>query len=159
MRDTVIAGVGMTSFGKFVDRSYASLTGEAIGAALRDSNAQASEIQQVYYSNSTAGLIYGQESVRGQHAVRGSGLDGVPLINVENACASGATALKQAWLSVASGQVDIAGLAQIVELADQLRGRCGTRQIEDARIGLAENAGGYIRPDAAAAAVVILSRM
>ena len=108
MRDTVIAGVGMTSFGKFMDRSYASLTREAVSAALRDCNAQASEIQQVYYSNSTAGLIYGQESVRGQHAVRGSGLDGIPLINVENACASGATALNQAWLSVASGQVDIA---------------------------------------------------
>lgn len=108
MRDTVIAGVGMTSFGKFIDRSFASLTSEAVSCALRDSNAQASDVQQVYYSNSTAGIIYGQESVRGQHAVRGSGLDGVPLINVENACASGATALNQAWLSVASGQVDVA---------------------------------------------------
>ncbi len=108
MRDTVIAGVGMTNFGKFIDRSFASLTAEAVAAALSDSNAQASEIQQVYYSNSTAGLIYGQESVRGQHAVRGTGLDGVPLINVENACASGSTALNLAWLSVASGQVDVA---------------------------------------------------
>jgi acetyl-CoA acetyltransferase len=108
MRETVIAGVGMTSFGKFVDRSYASLTGEAISAALCDSNAQPPDVQQVYYSNSTAGIIYGQESVRGQHAIRGSGLDGVPLINVENACASGATALNQAWLSVASGHVDVA---------------------------------------------------
>lgn len=42
MRDTVIAGVGMTSFGKFIDRSFASLTSEAVSCALRDSNAQAS---------------------------------------------------------------------------------------------------------------------
>ena len=42
MRDTVIAGVGMTSFGKFIDRSFASLTSEAVSCAVwRDSNAQA----------------------------------------------------------------------------------------------------------------------
>jgi acetyl-CoA acetyltransferase len=48
------------------------------------------------------------------------------------------------------------GLAQIVELADQLRGRCGPRQVEGARIALAENAGGYMGPDAAVATVTIL---
>ncbi|TKG60620.1 thiolase family protein [Prauserella endophytica] len=53
-------------------------------------------------------LQQGQESSRGQHAVRDAGLSGIPLINVENACASGSTALDQAWLSVASGQVEIA---------------------------------------------------
>jgi acetyl-CoA acetyltransferase len=48
------------------------------------------------------------------------------------------------------------GLAQLVELADQLRGRCGPRQVEGARIALAENAGGYMGPDAAVATVTIL---
>ncbi|MFA5710400.1 MAG: thiolase family protein, partial [Mycolicibacterium sp.] len=50
------------------------------------------------------------------------------------------------------------GLAQIVELTDQLRGRAGARQVPGARIALAENAGGYLGPDAAVATVTILSR-
>ena len=108
MRDVVIAGVGMTPFGKFPDRSYASLVAEATRQALGDAGAPAGDVQFVYYSNTAAGLMTGQESVRGQHAVRGTGLEGVPLINVENACASGSTALNQAWLAVASGQVDVA---------------------------------------------------
>ena len=48
------------------------------------------------------------------------------------------------------------GAAQLVELADQLRGRSGARQRDDARFGLAENAGGWIGADAAAACVTIL---
>ena len=48
------------------------------------------------------------------------------------------------------------GAAQLVELADQLRGRAGSRQVPGARIGLAENGGGWIGNDAAAAVVTIL---
>jgi acetyl-CoA acetyltransferase len=108
MRDVVVAGVGMTRFGRFLDRTFASLVTEATGAALADAGAATDDVGFVYYSNSGAGLIQGQESVRGQHAVRGSGLEGIPLINVENACASGSTAVNQAWLAVAAGQVDVA---------------------------------------------------
>jgi acetyl-CoA acetyltransferase len=49
------------------------------------------------------------------------------------------------------------GCAQIVELVDQLRGRCGPRQVSDARIALAENGGGSIGDEAAAAVVTVLS--
>ncbi len=49
------------------------------------------------------------------------------------------------------------GCAQLVELADQLRGRCGPRQVAGASVGLAQNAGGYVGGDAAAAVVTILS--
>jgi acetyl-CoA acetyltransferase len=49
------------------------------------------------------------------------------------------------------------GLAQVVELADQLRGRCGDRQVPNARVALAENAGGYIGPDAAVASITVLT--
>ena len=49
------------------------------------------------------------------------------------------------------------GCAQIVELADQLRGRCGARQVTGAAVALAENAGGYLGPDNAATTVTILS--
>ena len=47
--------------------------------------------------------------------------------------------------------IGASGLAQIVELTEQLRGRCGERQVDGARIAVAENAGGYMGPDAAVA--------
>jgi acetyl-CoA acetyltransferase len=108
MRDVVIAGVGSTRFGRHLDRTFTSLVGEAVTSALGDAGAQAGDAGLVVYGNSGAGVVQGQESVRGQHAVRGSGLDGVPLVNVENACATGSTAVNQAWLAVAAGQVDVA---------------------------------------------------
>lgn len=108
MRDVVIAGVGMTTFGRHPDRSFDSLVSEATTQAFRDAGCRTADVGMVYYANTGAGLIQGQESVRGQHAVRGAGLSGIPLINVENACASGSTALNQAWMAVASGHVDVA---------------------------------------------------
>ncbi|TCK27538.1 thiolase family protein [Pseudonocardia endophytica] len=108
MRDVVIAGVGSTRFGRHLDRTYGSLVSEAVTTALGDAGASAGDAGLVVYGNSGAGVVYGQESVRGQHAVRGTGLDGIPLVNVENACATGSTAVNQAWLAVAAGQVDVA---------------------------------------------------
>ncbi len=54
--------------------------------------------------------------------------------------------------------VGATGIAQIVELTEQLQGRSGDRQVEGARIGLAHNGGGNIGIDAAAMCVTILSR-
>jgi acetyl-CoA acetyltransferase len=108
MREVVIAGAGMTAIGKFLDRSTGSLVAEAIRETLTDAGAPAREIGAIYYANTAAGVMEGQHSVRGQHAMREAGLNGIPLINVENACASGSTALNQAWLAVASGYVDVA---------------------------------------------------
>jgi acetyl-CoA acyltransferase len=54
--------------------------------------------------------------------------------------------------------VGATGLAQIVELTEQLQGRSGERQVEGARIGLAHNGGGTIGSDAAAMCITILKR-
>lgn len=125
MRETVITGVGMTRFGKHRDRSLASLAAEALAEAIDDAGLSdgAEPIGMAYFSNVLAGVLVGQESNRGQHALRDTALRGVPLINVENACASGATALNQAWLSVASGQVDVAVAvgAEKLHIADKAK--------------------------------------
>ena len=110
LRTVVVAGVGMTAFGKFLDRSIKSLVAESVQAAIKDSQMGDSDkgIDTIYYANTASGILQGQHSVRGQHAMREAGLNGIPLINIENACASGSTALNQAWLAVASGYVDVA---------------------------------------------------
>ena len=108
MRDVVIAGVGMTPFGKFQERSLRSLAGEAVTAALADAHAPAKDVGMAFLGNAVAGLITGQEMIRAQVALQDSGLLGIPLVNVENACASSSSALHLAWLAVAAGQVEVA---------------------------------------------------
>jgi acetyl-CoA acetyltransferase len=108
MRDVFVGGVGMTAFGKFPDRTVGTLAVEATTGALEDAGLGVPDVETVFYANATAGLMTGQEMVRGQIALRETGLLGKPIVNVENACASASTAANLAWLSVASGQVDVA---------------------------------------------------
>jgi acetyl-CoA acetyltransferase len=103
-----IAGVGMTSFGKFTTRSVRSLSEEAVGAALKDGKTDANDVEIVFFANAVAGLITGQEMIPGQVALRHTGLLGLPIVNVENACASGSSAAYLAALAVSSGQFDVA---------------------------------------------------
>lgn len=108
MRDVVIIGVGMTPFGKFLDKSLSDLGLVAIWNAIKDANISAKDIQAAYCSNCLAGLITGQEGIRGQVILNNAGFTGLPVVNVENACASGATALRGAWMDVALGLHDVA---------------------------------------------------
>lgn len=108
MRDVIIAGVGMTAFGKFPDLTLRRLANQAVGDALVDAGIEADRVGIVYFANAMEGLMTGQEMIVGQVALQESKIAGIPLINVENACASGSTAAHLAWLSVASGHVDVA---------------------------------------------------
>lgn len=108
MRKVVVAGVGQTAFGKFFHRSVRSLAEEALQKVVSDAAISESEIETVYFANALSGLVTGQETIRGQVALRYTQLMGRPIVNVDNACASGSSAFRLAWLSVASGQVDIA---------------------------------------------------
>ncbi len=108
MRDVYIAGAGMTAFGKFMDSTIRSLAEEATAAALADAGAQPGDIEMAFFSNATAGILTGQEMIRGQVALRHTGVLGVPIVNVENACASASSAFYLAWMAVSSGSVEIA---------------------------------------------------
>jgi acetyl-CoA acetyltransferase len=104
----VVAGVGMTHFGKFPERSVRSLAEEAVHDALADAGVEPKDVQTAYFANAVSGLITGQEMIRGQVALRNTGLLGIPIFNVENACASAASAFHLAWMAVASGLYDVA---------------------------------------------------
>ena len=98
-----VTGVGMTRFGRHPDTSTRSLATQAVKEALVDAELQVGEIEAAYVANSVEGLTTGQESIRGQVALRETGLLGIPIFNIENACASGSTAFHLASQSVASG--------------------------------------------------------
>ena len=108
MTDVFIAGIGMTSLGKFVDKSVKQLTSEAVSLALADANAQQSDIQAAWFSNTRQGLLEGQNGIRGQCALRPMGFGGIPITNIENACASGSSALLQAVAHIRAQMCDIA---------------------------------------------------
>lgn len=101
--DVWVAGVGMIPFTKpGASASYDVMGAEAIRAALADAHLGYADIQQVY-----AGYVYG-DSCSGQRAAYAVGLSGVPVINVNNNCSTGSTALFLARQAVASGSVDCA---------------------------------------------------
>lgn len=108
MEKTYIIGVGMSHFGRFLDRSLADLAGDAIGEALEDCGLSREDIDAAFFANATQGVVEGQHLVRGQIALRQLGFPSLPVTNVENACASGSSALSLASAYVASGQGDVA---------------------------------------------------
>jgi len=108
MKKVVISGVGMTPFGKFLERNVKSLCEEAVRSALSDASVTAQDVDAVYFGNAAGGTVNGQEMIRAQAALRNTGLAGKPMFNVENACASSSTALHLAWLAIASGQYETA---------------------------------------------------
>ena len=108
MNDVFILGIGMTELGKFVERSVKDLTGEAVALALRDAGIEQRAIQAAWFSNTRQGLLEGQNSIRGQCALRPLGFEQIPIANVENACASGSSALLQAVAHIKAGMCDLA---------------------------------------------------
>jgi acetyl-CoA acyltransferase len=108
LRETYILGVSMTRFGKFLDKTLKDLTYEPAWNVIHESNIDPHDIDIAFVGNAYAGLITGQESIRGQVVLREIGINRIPIINVENACASGSTAFYLAHRAVASGQSELA---------------------------------------------------
>ena len=99
-RDVYIVGVGMIRYGRYPDKTVADLATEAVIVALKDANMTMKDIQMVGSGNLSAPV--------GQAIMRSVGQTGVPVVNVANACATGSTACREAYFSVASGAYDVA---------------------------------------------------
>jgi len=106
-KNVVIAGVGMTPFGKFLDQNIKQLAGTAINEALNDAGIESGAIEAAYMANVAAGTITGQVCIPGQTILRDLKIGRIPVINIENACASAATAFNQAVMMVELGAYDI----------------------------------------------------
>lgn len=107
MREVSVVGAGMVKFGKYLDTSMKVIARDAVNNALSSAGVEQKAIEAAVVGNAMAGLVTGQECVRGQVVLREMGVGGIPIINCENACASSATAFHLAWLYVASGMYDV----------------------------------------------------
>lgn len=108
MDSVYVVGVGMTPFGRLIDTSIKAMTRQAVDEALADAGVGAGELQAAFFGNASQGHMEGQHMIRGQVALRAMGISGIPVTNVENACASGSTAMYLAVNFVRSGEGDVA---------------------------------------------------
>jgi acetyl-CoA acetyltransferase len=105
--NALIAGVGMTHFGKHLETGLKAIGAEAVKSAIADAGITQDDLEAAWVGNAAAGLVTGQECIRGQVILRSIGLGRIPVINVENACASASTALHQAAAMVTAGLYDV----------------------------------------------------
>lgn len=108
MNDIYVVGVGMTPFGRLLERSLYDLVEEAVDLALKDAGAATCDVGAAYYGTLTNGMLQGQTAIPGPIAMRRLGIEGVPVFSVENACATGSSAFNLATLALRAGQCDIA---------------------------------------------------
>ncbi|MEB2317334.1 MAG: thiolase family protein [Pseudomonadota bacterium] len=108
MEDVYVVGVGMTPFGRLPDVSIKELTRQAVETALADAGVSADALQGAYFANASQGHMEGQQMIRGQVALRSMGIQGIPVVNVENACASGSSAFSLAVNFLRAGEGDVA---------------------------------------------------
>jgi acetyl-CoA C-acetyltransferase len=117
MRRVAIVGVGMSKFGELWDKSLRDIIAEAGLMALEDANMESKDIQALYGATMASGELIGQEHVAPLIADQ-MGFKNIPATRVENACASGGTALREAYLAVASGAFDIVAVGGVEKMTD-----------------------------------------
>lgn len=103
MANVFVAGVGMLKFGRYKDKDVPELGGEAALLALDDAGIGLRDVQLM-----AAGCLLQANAMVGQRILQEIGQTGIPVVNVSNACATGSTAFREAWLSIAAGECDVA---------------------------------------------------
>ncbi len=108
MRDVHVIGVGMIRFGKYADQTVQSMAEKAVSLVLEDALLDKKDLQAAFFSNTFWGMFGNQHSIRGQVALRGMGIEKIPVTNVENACAGASTALHLAYMGIRADMFDCA---------------------------------------------------
>jgi acetyl-CoA acetyltransferase len=117
-----IIGAAMTRFGR-LGQDLRALTTTAAAAALHDAGVSAEDVEMVCFGNAVEGVLRGQEMIRAEVLLRHSGLRGVPMLNVENACASSSSAFQVACMAVRSGSADCVLVLGAEQLTHDVKAR------------------------------------
>lgn len=116
-QDVAIVGIGATSFSEHWGKGLRDLALEASLEAVEDAGIRGKDIQEIYIGNMSGGMFVGQEHVAAL-AADFLGLNPVPAIRVEAACASGGVALRQGYIAVASGLYDLVAVGGVEKMTD-----------------------------------------
>lgn len=101
-----IVGVGMTHFGRHLDRTHTDLAQAAVREAMADAGIAPGDLQMAIYANVVQGFVAGEMSIPGEYALRPLGIQRVRVMNVEAACASSTVGLHVAVDYVQAGLAD-----------------------------------------------------
>ena len=107
MNDVYVIGVGMLRFNKYPDKTVRGMGVEAVNLALLDAGLTKDDIQAAYVSNTFWGMYSNQHSIRGEIILRDMGIDGIPIVNCENACAGASTAMHLGYTAIRAGMCDV----------------------------------------------------
>ena len=120
MSDVYVVGVDMIKFGRFPDRSVPQIGAEAALLALDDANLAIQDMQAFYCGN------LGQANAMvGQRILQEIGQTGICVVNCANACATGATAFREAWMSIKAGVYDVVLAVGVEQMGKGLLGGAG----------------------------------
>jgi len=120
MSDVYVLGVDMIKFGRFPDRTVPDLGAEAALLALDDAGLTIDKMEAFYCGN------LGQANAMvGQRILQEIGQTGIPVVNCSNACATGATAFREAWTSIKAGLYDVVLAVGVEQMGTGLLGGSG----------------------------------
>ena len=120
MTDAYVVGVDMIKFGRFPNRTVPQIGADAALLALDDCGLAIADMQAFYCGNlgQASGMV-------GQRILQEIGQTGIPVVNVSNACATGATAFREAWTAVKAGLHDLVLAVGVEQMGKGLLGGAG----------------------------------
>lgn len=116
MRKAYVLGVGMAKFGKRPNTPMEKMGIEAISEALTDGGVDIKQIEAVWCGHCWQG------AGAGQRIMAAYGFSGIPVTNVENVCASGSTAFREAYFAVATGRYEICMALGVEKMTGKFKG-------------------------------------
>ncbi|MBN2283233.1 MAG: thiolase family protein [Deltaproteobacteria bacterium] len=107
MDDVYVIGIGMIRFNKYPDATVTGMATQAVDLVLKDAGLGKKDIQAAYVSNTFWGMFSNQHSIRGEVMLWHMGIDTIPIVNVENACAGASTAFLLGYTAIKAGMHDV----------------------------------------------------
>ncbi len=123
MNNVYVAGVDMIKFGRFPNRSVPDLGADAVHGALDDCGLNIKDMQAMYCGN-----LMQANAMIGQRILQQVGQTGIPVVNCANACATGATAFREAWIAIKAGLYDIVLAVGVEQMGKGLLGGAQAQQ-------------------------------